>query len=96
MPTRPCASFPQVLTPDLRQGKKVLVFCSSVDSCRAVQHHCNDEGIKAVCYHGDMPVTLRQEAMEQFSGMNGGKERGRRGAARQTRRSRGGKGAGGT
>ena len=63
------APFPQVLTPDLRQGKKVLVFCSSVDSCRAVQHHCNDEGIKAVCYHGDMPVTLRQEAMEQFSGV---------------------------
>ena len=58
----------QVLAPDAKQQRKVLVFCNTVDSCRALEHHCREGGTPTVCYHGDMPVHLRQEAMRKFAG----------------------------
>ena len=59
----------QVLAPDAKQQRKVLVFCNTVDSCRALEHHCREGGTPTVCYHGDMPVHLRQEAMRKFAGV---------------------------
>lgn len=47
---------------------QVLVFCNTVDSCRAAEHYCSENGVATVCYHGDMPVNLRQAAMADFSG----------------------------
>ncbi|KAG1667840.1 hypothetical protein FOA52_011028 [Chlamydomonas sp. UWO 241] len=57
-----------LLAPDARQETKVLVFCNTVDSCRAVDHYCTENGVETVCYHGDMPVPMRQAAMLAFSG----------------------------
>ncbi|GAX78605.1 hypothetical protein CEUSTIGMA_g6044.t1 [Chlamydomonas eustigma] len=57
-----------VIAPSLRQQGKVLVFCNTMDSCRAVEHHMREAGVNTVCYHGDMPVHLRQEAMRKFAG----------------------------
>lgn len=57
-----------ILAPEARALNKVLVFCNTVDSCRALEHHCREQGIPTVCYHGDMPVNLRQEAMRHFAG----------------------------
>eukprot|EP00955_Chlamydomonas_euryale_P001023 11906-Chlamydomonas_euryale.AAC.3 len=47
---------------------QVLVFCNTVNSCRAVEHYCTESGVATVCYHGEMPVTMRQAAMAAFSG----------------------------
>ncbi len=54
--------------PYLARNKKLLVFCNSVDSSRAVEHFCREQGMPTVCYNGEMTVTARQDAMVQFSG----------------------------
>lgn len=58
----------ELLQTDLRKQRKVLVFCGSVDSCRAVEHRCQDAGLPTVCYHGDMPIQARKESMAAFAG----------------------------
>ena len=50
----------EVLGADSRRAQKTLVFCNTVDSCRAVEHYAREEGLAAVCYHGDMPPEARQ------------------------------------
>lgn len=52
----------------MRQRRKVLVFCGSVGSCRAVEHFCQDRDLPTVCYHGDMPIAARKESMAAFAG----------------------------
>ena len=39
-----------------------------MDSCRAVHHFVTERDIPAVCYHGDMPIPERKEAMLAFAG----------------------------
>eukprot|EP00879_Flechtneria_rotunda_P025367 GHRR01026952.1.p1 GENE.GHRR01026952.1~~GHRR01026952.1.p1 ORF type:complete len:415 (+),score=141.71 GHRR01026952.1:145-1389(+) len=58
----------EVLQSDVRKRHKVLVFCKSVDSCRAVEHFCQDRDLPTVCYHGDMPIAARKESMAAFAG----------------------------
>jgi superfamily II DNA/RNA helicase len=53
---------------DVTKRRKVLVFCSSMDSCRAVEHSCQDRDLPTVCYHGDMPIDARRESMAAFAG----------------------------
>lgn len=50
----------QMLGADSRRSQKVLVFCNTVDSCRAVEHFAREEGLPCVCYHGEMPQEERQ------------------------------------
>eukprot|EP00775_Hariotina_reticulata_P013702 gene13702-13824_t len=57
----------ELLQGDVRKQRKVLVFCGSVDSCRAVEHHCQDQDLPTVCYHGDMPIAARKESMAAFA-----------------------------
>eukprot|EP00798_Chlamydomonas_sp_ICE-L_P028971 gene28971-32158_t len=57
-----------VLSAEAKANQKVLVFCNTVDSCRAVEHACMDDSIPVVCYHGDMPIPMRQETMRLFAG----------------------------
>jgi hypothetical protein len=37
---RPALSATRMPLPQIRQGRKVLVFCNTMDSCRAVEHFC--------------------------------------------------------
>jgi len=62
---------PLVVQGDVRKRRKVLVFCGSVDSCRAVEHHCQEQDLPTVCYHGDMPIASRKESMAAFAGEEG-------------------------
>ncbi|KAG2448645.1 hypothetical protein HYH02_006532 [Chlamydomonas schloesseri] len=66
----------EVLSADSRRRQKTLVFCNTVDSCRAVEHYAREEGLAVVCYHGDMPPEARQESIATFAGatpdMHGG------------------------
>ncbi|EFJ43504.1 hypothetical protein VOLCADRAFT_121417 [Volvox carteri f. nagariensis] len=57
----------EILGADNRRAQKVLVFCNTVDSCRAVEHFAREEGLPCVCYHGEMPSEERQESMATFA-----------------------------
>lgn len=58
----------QILAPDLRKFCKVMVFCNTMDSCRAIEHTLTELGVQTLCYHGDMPIDQRKETMRKFSG----------------------------
>lgn len=61
----------EVLQSDVAKGRKVVVFCNSMNSCRAVEHTVRERDMPTVCYHGDMPISARKEAMAQFAGTGG-------------------------
>jgi hypothetical protein len=60
----------QVLEGEAKRKRRVLVFCNTMDSCRAVEHRCRERELPTVCYHGDMPPLLRKEAMHNFAGLS--------------------------
>ena len=46
---------------------KILVFCNTVASCRAIHHHIVERGhIDAACFHGDLPNEKRDDYFEAF------------------------------
>ena len=50
-----------------RKMQRTLVFCNTVQSCRAVEYAINDHPqFHAVNYHGDMPSIERQGNLEKF------------------------------
>ena len=53
---------------EVRRGRRTMIFCSSVDSCRAVEHALRERGLPTLCYHGDVPLEERGRAMQEFSG----------------------------
>lgn len=59
----------ELLQTDVQRQRKVLVFCGSMDSCRAVEHACQDNDLPTVCYHGEMPIQARKDSMAAFAGM---------------------------
>ncbi len=54
---------------EVRRKRRTMIFCSSVDSCRAVEHALRERGLPTLCYHGDVPVEERGRAMQEFSGV---------------------------
>ncbi|MEW5302928.1 MAG: hypothetical protein WDW36_005665 [Sanguina aurantia] len=57
----------QILDIDSKRQRKALVFCNTMDSCRAVEHYCRDASIASVCYHGEMPIEARKASMATFA-----------------------------
>eukprot|EP00884_Botryococcus_braunii_P001289 jgi/Botrbrau1/11160/Bobra.182_2s0015.1 len=57
----------QAVEGDQRRGKHVMVFCNTLASCRATEHHLAERGVPTVCYHGDVPLDGRRQALAQFS-----------------------------
>jgi len=53
---------------DISKGRKTLVFCGTMASCRAVEWACSDRGVHTACYHGDMPLVERKAAIASFAG----------------------------
>lgn len=51
--------------------KKTLVFCNTIDSCRAAEYGINDgSNLQAISYHGDMNSRERSENLEKFKSGN--------------------------
>uniref|UniRef100_A0A0E0BYC3 RNA helicase n=1 Tax=Oryza meridionalis TaxID=40149 RepID=A0A0E0BYC3_9ORYZ len=46
----------QVLEPSLAKGNKVMVFCNTLNSSRAVDHFLTENQISTVNYHGEVPA----------------------------------------
>jgi hypothetical protein len=51
--------FFQVLEPSLAKGNKVMVFCNTLNSSRAVDHFLSENQISTVNYHGEVPAEER-------------------------------------
>lgn len=49
----------QVLEPSLAKGNKVMVFCNTLNSSRAVDHFLSENQISTVNYHGKVPAVER-------------------------------------
>lgn len=43
-----------------------IVFCNTVSSCCAVQHHLEERGFSTLAFHGNLPPKLRQRYWERF------------------------------
>lgn len=65
---------PQVVAGEAARGKRLMVFCNTLDSCRATEHHLRERGVPTLCYHGDVPLDGRREAIAQFSSGDTGPE----------------------
>eukprot|EP00899_Mesostigma_viride_P017260 jgi/Mesvir1/25535/Mv01782-RA.2 len=52
----------------VRKEERVMVFCNTVDSCRAVDHYLNDAGVETINYHGAVPAADRAEGLKLFRG----------------------------
>lgn len=51
----------------MAKGRRVMVFCNTLDSCRAADHFLQERGLPTLCYHGDVPLDGRREAIRTFS-----------------------------
>ncbi|KAG2586520.1 hypothetical protein PVAP13_5NG055500 [Panicum virgatum] len=56
----------QVLEPSLAKGNKVMVFCNTLNSSRAVDHFLTENQIYTVNYHGEVPAEERVENLNKF------------------------------
>lgn len=61
----------QVLEPSLAKGNKVMVFCNTLDSSRAVDHFLTENQIYTVNYHGEVPAEQRVENLKKFKDEDG-------------------------
>ncbi|KAG7025064.1 DEAD-box ATP-dependent RNA helicase 39, partial [Cucurbita argyrosperma subsp. argyrosperma] len=56
----------QVLEPSLAKGNRVMVFCNTLNSSRAVDHFLGENQISTVNYHGEVPAQQRVENLKKF------------------------------
>uniref|UniRef100_A0A7N0ZTM5 DEAD-box ATP-dependent RNA helicase 39 n=1 Tax=Kalanchoe fedtschenkoi TaxID=63787 RepID=A0A7N0ZTM5_KALFE len=61
----------QVLEPSLTKGNKVMVFCNTLNSSRAVDHFLGENQIFTVNYHGEVPAEERVENLKKFKTESG-------------------------
>ncbi|XP_042427797.1 DEAD-box ATP-dependent RNA helicase 39-like [Zingiber officinale] len=61
----------QVLQPSLVKGNRVMVFCNTLNSSRAVDHFLGENQIFTVNYHGEVPAEERVENLKKFKSDDG-------------------------
>lgn len=61
----------QVLEPSLAKGNRVMVFCNTLNSSRAVDHFLGENQISTVNYHGEVPAEQRVENLQKFKSNDG-------------------------
>lgn len=64
-------SLLQVLEPSLAKGNRVMVFCNTLNSSRAVDHFLGENQIATVNYHGEVPAVERVENLKKFKSDDG-------------------------
>ncbi|KAK8935902.1 DEAD-box ATP-dependent RNA helicase 39 [Platanthera zijinensis] len=64
-------SLLQVLEPSLAKGNRVMVFCNTLNSSRAVDHFLTENQIYTVNYHGEVPAEERVENLRKFKSDEG-------------------------
>ncbi|KAL6527226.1 hypothetical protein OROGR_016316 [Orobanche gracilis] len=61
----------QVLEPSLAKGNRVMVFCNTLNSSRAVDHFLNENRVSTVNYHGEVPAEQRIQNLDKFKSNDG-------------------------
>lgn len=61
----------QVLEPSLAKGNRVMVFCNTLNSSRAVDHYLGENQFFTVNYHGEVPAEQRVENLKKFKSETG-------------------------
>ncbi|KAJ4847505.1 DEAD-box ATP-dependent RNA helicase 39 [Turnera subulata] len=61
----------QVLEPSLAKGNRVMVFCNTLNSSRAVDHFLAENQVSTVNYHGEVPAEQRVENLKKFKSDDG-------------------------
>ncbi|KDP26174.1 hypothetical protein JCGZ_22268 [Jatropha curcas] len=61
----------QVLEPSLAKGNRVMVFCNTLNSSRAVDHFLAENQMSTVNYHGEVPAEQRVENLQKFKSDDG-------------------------
>ncbi|XP_016506152.1 DEAD-box ATP-dependent RNA helicase 39 [Nicotiana tabacum] len=61
----------QVLEPSLAKGNRVMVFCNTLNSSRAVDHFLSENQFSTVNYHGEVPAEQRVENLAKFKSDEG-------------------------
>ncbi|KAF6171002.1 hypothetical protein GIB67_028563 [Kingdonia uniflora] len=61
----------QVLEPSLAKGNRVMVFCNTLNSSRAVDHFLGENKVFTVNYHGEVPAEQRVENLKKFKSEDG-------------------------
>ena len=73
----------QVVEAEQRRGQKIMIFCNTLDSCRAADKYLQEHDVTSLTYHGDVPLDGRRQAITAFA--EGGKRSdGSDGGGRQT------------
>ena len=57
---------------DLSKNAHGLVFCNTLDSCRAVEHYMQNNGFRSFCLHGSVPNDQRKGVIGDFLGSQSG------------------------
>lgn len=57
----------QLAAGESSRGRRAMVFCNTLDSCRAAEHRLREAALPTLCYHGDVPPEERRRAMAEFS-----------------------------
>ncbi|CAI0396320.1 unnamed protein product [Linum tenue] len=61
----------QVLEPSLAKGNRVMVFCNTLNSSRAVDHFLSENQMATVNYHGEVPAEERVQNLNKFKSDDG-------------------------
>ena len=61
----------QTILPHIK-GKHGLVFCNTLDSCRAVEHYLQNNDYNSFCLHGSVPLATRKDVLTNFMGSKSG------------------------
>ncbi|KAG8362988.1 hypothetical protein BUALT_BualtUnG0016400 [Buddleja alternifolia] len=61
----------QVLEPSLAKGNRMMVFCNTLNSSRAVDYFLNENQISTLNYHREVPAEQRVENLEMFKSNDG-------------------------
>ncbi|XP_047325670.1 DEAD-box ATP-dependent RNA helicase 39 [Impatiens glandulifera] len=61
----------QVLEPSLAKGNRVMIFCNTLNSSRAVDHYLTENSVSTVNYHGEVPAEERVENLKKFKSDDG-------------------------
>lgn len=55
-----------VVSQGRQNGERAMIFCNTVQSCRAAEHALRELALPSACYHGDMHSEERAAALEKF------------------------------
>ena len=56
----------QIVVPEHRQGKRLMIFCNTLPSCIAAERTMSEADIRTVQYHGDMTSDARADSLRDF------------------------------